>query len=246
MRRLAVLLVLLLAFRGVAALADDDCGIDARYVTPVRPLPALAAAIAAHQPVRLLAAGSGATAGGGSVQATEAYPVPMLAALRAALPGTEVTLSVRGGLGMTATDLLPLIQTALREAPPTVVVWQTGTVEAIKAMRPDRLRAALEAGLAATRAAGADLVLVDPLFSRAVRANADLEPYEAELQRVGAMAGSDLFRRFELTRGWVTAGRIDPERAPAEARVAVLHRLNRCVGQALALYLLRGAGVTPP
>lgn len=246
MRRLAVLLVLLLVVQGVAARADEGCGIDPRFVTPARPLVALRAAIAAHRPVEILAVGSGTTAGGGTVRLADAYPMRMLTALRTALPGTDVGLTVRGGRGMTTAELLPLIETAMKHTPPVVVVWQTGTVEAIKAMRPDRMRQALQAGLQATRAAGADLVLVDPLFSRALRANADLEPYETELQRVGAMEGADLFRRYELTRGWVMGTRIDPERAPAESRAAVLNRLNTCVGEALARYLLTGAGVTPP
>jgi hypothetical protein len=108
------------------------------------------------------------------------------------------------------------------------------------------MRQALRAGLAAIHAAGGDLVMIDPQFTRTLRANTDLEPYESELQQTGVMPGADLFHRFELTRGWALEGRIDPERAPKETREAVLNDLNACVGEALARYLLDGAGVAAP
>ena len=248
MRRLIVLLVLLLASHAGAAVPSDvePCGIAPRYVTPTKPLAALKTAIATHRDVSILAVGSGATTGGGSTRAGDAYPIRMLDLLRAALPHREITLTVRGGRGMTAVEMLPLVETELKQTPLTVVVWQTGTVEAIKAMRADRMRQALRTGLEAIHGAGADLVMVDPQFTRALRANTDLEPYETELQQIGALPGADLFHRYELTRGWALDGRIDPERAPKEKREAVLNDLNSCVGEAMARYLLNGAGVVVP
>ena len=245
MRRLAVLLVLLFASQAGAAAPPDagGCGTAPALVTPAKPLDALKGAIAAGREVEILAIGSGATAGGGSVQAGNAYPHRMLQVLKAALPHSEVSVTVRGGRGMTAVEMLPLVEAALHHMPPVVVLWQTGTVEAIRAMRPDRMRDALRAGLAAIRAAGADLVVIDPQFTRALRANTDLDPYEAELQQVGALPGANLFHRFDLTRDWALEGRIDPERAPKETREAALNRLSACEGEALAHYLLHGAGV---
>jgi hypothetical protein len=248
MRRLAVLLVLLfVSHAGLAAPPEaEGCGIAAAFVRPAKPLDALKAAITAKRDVGILAVGSGATAGGGSIQAGNAYPNRMLEVLKAALPRSGLTVTVRGGRGLTAVEMLPLVEAALKQSPPAVVLWQTGTVEAIKAMRPDRMRNALRTGLQAIRAAGADLVVIDPQFTRALRANTDLEPYEAELQQVGGLPGANLFRRYELTRGWALEGRIDPERAPKDTREAALNRLSACEGEALARYLLNGAGVAVP
>jgi hypothetical protein len=126
------------------------------------------------------------------------------------------------------------------------VVWQTGTVEAIHAMRADRMRQALRAGLDQIRAAGGNLVLVDPQFTRALRANTDVEPYETELQQISALPDVVLFHRFELTRFWALQGHIDPERAAPETREAELTRLNVCLGEALAHFVLNGAGIASP
>lgn len=240
MTRLAAVLLLLMASPALAAgpAEQPSCAPPPQFITAPRKLTALQAAIAAGRTVDILAVGSGAT-----TRAEAAYPAQMLAVLRARLPRLEVRLTVRGGRGMTAEQMLPMVLAQLKQAPPAVVLWQTGTVEAVRALRPDRMRHALRAGLAAVREAGGSLVLIDPEFSRALRANADLEPYEAELQLVGGMPGASLFHRLELTRAWVLAGKIDPERAANDAREAVLERLNACLGEALADYLLSGAGV---
>ena len=57
------------------------------------------------------------------------------------------------------------------------------------------------------RDAGGDLVLIDPQFSRFLRANTDLDPYENVMQQVATMPGVALFRRFDLMRSWADTGR---------------------------------------
>jgi len=134
----------------------------------------------------------------------------------------------------------------MQQTPTQLVLWQTGTVEAIRNLRPDRMRQALREGLDVIRAAGGSLVLLDPQFTRALRANTDVEPYETELQQVAALPGAGLFHRYDLTRGWALQGLIDPERSTKDTREAELARLNVCLGQALARYVLNGAGVAAP
>jgi hypothetical protein len=155
-------------------------------------------------------------------------------------------LTVRGGRGMSAAEMLPLVKAQVQQTPTQLVLWQTGTVEAIRGMRPALMRQALRQGLDVIHAAGGSLVLLDPQFTRALRANTDVEPYETELQQVAALPGAALFHRYELTRFWVLQGRIDPERAAQDTREAELARLNVCLGQALARYVLSGAGVAAP
>jgi acyl-CoA thioesterase-1 len=247
MRRVAVLL-LLLAVPAAAAGAREPlpCGAAPQFLTPQKPLAPVKVAVAAASPVQVLAVGSGATTGPDGVQPDSAFPYRMLDALRADLPLVRFDLTVRGGRGMTAEEMLPLIKAQMEEAPAKLVLWQTGTVEAIHTIRPDRMRRALREGLEIVRAAGGSLILIDPQFTRALRANTDVEPYETELQQIATLPGATLFRRYELTRGWALDGKIDPERAPKETREAELNRLNACLGQALARYVLNGAGVAAP
>jgi len=247
MHRLAALF-LLLAPPAVAAGAPDlqTCDVAPQFVMPQKPLGPLKAAIAAGGPVEILAVGSGATMGANGEQPDNAFPYRMLDALRAALPRVAFDLTVRGGRGLTAEEMLPLVKAQVEQTPARLVLWQTGTVEAIRGLRPDRMRQTLREGLEVIHAAGGSLVLLDPQFTRALRANTDVEPYETELQQVATLPGAALFHRYELTRYWVLQDRIDPERASKDAREAELARLNVCLGQALARYLLNGAGITAP
>jgi acyl-CoA thioesterase I len=241
MKHLAVMALLLLTSHALAAgpVGSETCPIPTRFVTSQQSFGPLKAAIGARK-VDILAIGSGATTGAVG-EADGTFPYRMLAALRTARPQVAFDLTVRGGRGMTAGQLLPLLREALKQGSPAVVLWQTGTVEAVHGMRPDRMRAALRAGLEVVRSAGSSLVLINPQYTRAFRANTDFEPYETELRRLAALPGASLFPRYDLTRSWVESRQIDPERAAEDARAAVLDRLNTCLGQALARYLLSGA-----
>ena len=152
---------------------------------PDEPLAAVAAALAAGGPVNILAVGSATTVGVVPDRTRiESFPHRTVEALRAAMPQVTFNLTVRGGKGMTAEEMVPLITRALDARHYPLVIWQTGTVEAVRGLSPDRLESALEDGVERVQEAGGDVVLVDPQFSRFLRANTDLEPYQAVLQQV--------------------------------------------------------------
>jgi acyl-CoA thioesterase I len=136
--------------------------------------------------------------------------------------------------------MLPLLTQALRSRHYALVLWQTGTVEAVRGMQPDVMQAVLEAGVDAVREAGGDVVLVDPQFSRFLRANTDLDPYESVLEQVADLPGVVLFPRFELMRSWASEGSIDLENVQQSDRETAVAQLNICLGQALARFVLNG------
>jgi hypothetical protein len=223
------------------------CLTSEAFTTPDAPLDRVAAAVAAGGPVNVLAIGSATTVGDrpGTEQHT-AFPDRMIEALHAALPNVPFGLTVRGGRGMTAEDMLPMLEEALAGQHYALVLWQTGTVEAVRGLPPDEMVAALQEGIGRAREAGADVVLVDPQFSRFLRANTDLDPYEDALQQVSVMPGAVLFRRFDVMRNWAEDGGIDLENAGRADRVAMMALLNTCLGETLARFVLTGAGVPVP
>ena len=227
--------------------APAACAASEAFTTPEAPLVQVAAAIAAGGPVNVLAVGSATTVGDQlGADRHSAYPYRMVEALHAALPKVSFALTLRGGRGMTAEDMLPLLQAALTGQHYQLVIWQTGTVEAVRGLRPDGMVAALQEGIDRAREAGADVILIDPQFSRFLRANADLDPYEAALQQVSVMPGVVLFRRFDVMRTWAEEGDIDLERAREPDRTRMMALLNTCLGETLARFVLNGAGVTAP
>ena len=191
------------------------------------------------------AASAGATnaaAGAAAVPANPAsLPVQVAHALEAAVHGLHVPVTMLGGHGLTAGQMLQLLQAELPRKPYRLVLWQTGTVEAVDDMPPGDFYQALADGAAAAAAAGADLVLIDPQYSRFLEGNANLEPYLQAMQAAGTLPGVMLFHRFDTMRSWAEAGALDLEYTAKADRPAVAARLHACLGQALARMLV-GAG----
>ncbi len=227
------------------------CDLPPELTTPSAPLARVAAALAAKGGLDILALGSGSTVGdsagtGGPILSSRtresSFPYRMADALRAMRPALRFNLTVKGGRNMTAEMMLPILRQALDDHHYDLVLWQTGTVEAVHGLRPDALHSVLEDGAEAVESARADLVLIDPQFSRFLRANADLNPYETVLDQLTNTRDVTLFHRFDLTQGWVDSGRIDLERVSREQRDKTLAVLNACLGQALAHYVLAAPG----
>jgi acyl-CoA thioesterase I len=203
----------------------------------------------AHGQVQILAIGSGSTLGDSNGAGGPApKPAPkssfahrMIDELEALRPSVGFHLTVKGGRNMTAEDMLPLLRQELEAHKYDLVLWQTGTVEAVRGLRPEAMRDVMRDGADLAAAEGADVVLVDPQFSRFLRANTDLAPYDAALQEVAAMPGVTLFHRFELTHIWAANGDIDLEQVGPEARDHTIAKLNICLGRALAEFVLAGA-----
>lgn len=248
----SAVLVVLFALTAVAHAEPpaSSCAMPPEYVTPPAPLPSVGAALSATKPVEILALGSGSTVGetgGASGPAFAAnnpnisFPYRMLASLQMMRPDAQFHLTVRGARNLTAEGMLPILRKELANHPYNLVLWQTGTVEAVRGVRPDTMHGVLDSGVDEAEQAHADVVLIDPQFSRFLRANADLSPYQAVLQQVAGRPGVNLFHRFDLTQFWTNVEQVDVERAPHEQRAAAMAALNACLGEALARYILTGA-----
>jgi acyl-CoA thioesterase-1 len=233
------------------AAASVQCDLPPDLTTPDEALPGVAAAMSKRGQVEVLAIGSGSTVGdttGGTGAAVvyhfpkSSFPYRMIEALQAAKPTVKFHLTVKGGRNMTAEEMLPLVRQEFAAQRYDLVVWQTGTVEAVRGLRPETMRDAIRDGADVAAAEGADVVVVDPQFSRFLRANTDLSPYDAALQEVAAMPGVTLFPRFDLTHIWANSGDIDLERVSPDERDHTIAKLNICLGRALARFVLAGSG----
>ncbi len=191
------------------------------------------------------AAPAGSGASGAPERASDAsFPMRMKAALEARVPGLVVSLSVQGGRNLTAEDMLAPLRAGLAGPhPPQLVIWQTGTVDAVRNVPPGQFNQALSDGTDATMEAHADLILVDPQFSRFLQANADLPPYFSALRNAAALPGVVLFPRFELMQSWSEAGDLDIENAEPENALRSVETLHACLGTLLAAMVLDDAAV---
>jgi hypothetical protein len=243
---LAVLLVIALPGAGPAAASGPDCPAATDIAAPeatAGALPRVAAALNSGG-LDVLAIGSG-TVLGARGRPEGSFPDEMAQDLRARLPGTTIRLTVQGERGLTAAAMLAILRKGLAGQHPALVVWQTGTTEAVRKLPLEAFARTLDDGAEAVRAAGADLILVDQQYSRMLEAHADLLPYRAAMQAAAQRQHAVLFSRFDLIRQWVTAGDLDLESAAKADRPKMAALLNACLGQAVARTVLRAAGHKP-
>lgn len=176
---------------------------------PVPPIlaPRLAAAIAGGEEVRIVALGSSSTAGAGASLPWRAYPGRLEAALRAALPGTSVTVMNRGAGGEDAAHMLGRLERDAVAERPQLVIWQVGANAALRSMDRDSFRSFLRQGLLRLRMAGIDVVLMDNQRAPRIAARAGHRDYDAMLaEAAAAVPGVVLFSRGALMDAWAAAG----------------------------------------
>ena len=163
-----------------------------------------------------------------------AFPMVMGRALEEAVPGLTVHVTVRGARSIAATDMVDLIRTALAEHRYQLVIWQTGTLEAVRNVQPGDFGQTLADGEQLVHDNGADLVLVDPQYSRFLQTNANLDPYLQAFSQAAAVPDVVWFRRYDLMRSWVSDGLIDLEHTPKAQRKTAVELLHACLGAHLA------------
>jgi hypothetical protein len=238
--RFLAMLVLLGAPLAHAEALTPDCTIPAVLTESVVALPHVADAFA-HGQLDILAIGSATMQGPVKAPPESSFPYRMAQALRAARPAVKVTVDVESERGLTAADQLDKMRVAISRHPYRLVLWQTGTVDAVRNLSPGDFSDTLADGAALVHESAADLLLVDPQFSRFLQANANIAPYQAALRQASILPDVLLFRRYDLMQSWADDGSIDLERAKLADRVATAEKLHWCLGEALGRIVLAGA-----
>lgn len=232
-------LALLAALAAPQAGRAATCDVPPEVLSAARPLPATARALDQGL-LRVLILGSGSVTAPGASGPDAAWPARLQALLAARFPGRSVEIALRGGRGVTVHDHQALLRESLAAETPALVLWQAGTVEAVRGLDPDDMGEAMRLGLERIRRRGADIIILDQQYSRFLRANANIEPYRDKLRLVAAAAGAPLFRRYDLMQHWVDSGALDLERTARADRGAATDRLNDCLAKALAELIALG------
>lgn len=233
-----------LLLTALPASGAENCPAPTSVTVTTRPLPHVAAALRPGRTLDVLALGSASMLGPrGGVAGS--VPEHMVAALRAAVPGATIRLTLRAGRTESAEDMLATLKAELPRHAYQLVLWQTGSVEALRHGPVEMFGRALHDGVSAATAAGADLVLIDMQFSHLLRQHADPRPYRAAMTDAALRPGVMLFPRYALTHAWAEDGVIDVEAGKRSERRDIAARLRGCLGAALAHMLLDAARTRP-
>ena len=243
-KRLPVLLALAPLVLAAAANAQKlaerpaECRVAEHQVENVFPLPKVAAAISAkHLEILVLGAGSSLLPGAGGTH--EAYPARLQRALTERLPGVEVAVATDVKSKRTAAEMVKALPAALASAKPQLVVWQTGTADAIQAVDPDQFSQALDRGINTARKAGADVVFINQQYSPRTESMIALSTYAEDMRWVAVQQEVPLFDRFSVMKLWSELGTFDLYSATKKLDIA--ERVHDCIGRLLADMVIAAA-----
>ncbi|WP_291295710.1 hypothetical protein [Elioraea sp.] len=228
-----------------ASVTGDRCAAPAEFTVASGALPATAAAVRNRRTLRVLVVGTGSSTNGGTSGQGSSYPQRLEKELASAFPGITATVQTRGGRGLTAADMLPMVIEGLAEFRPDLLVWQSGTVDAVRGLDPDGYGATVASGIEKAVRRGADAVVMDMQFSRFSRATLNYGPFRHALETAAAATpGAAMFQRYELMRFWAAAGQIDLERAPRPEWQSAADQLHACIARKLAELIRDGVRQT--
>src|SRR5258705_9949585 len=238
----AILALMLLAglLTAAPARAEDapaSCEVPAYLLTSESSLPKVAEAVKSGHSLDILVVGSRSS----TINTSDgtAYPGRLQAMLRDKLPTVPVNVSVELQVKKTAGEVAGGLAKLLEAKKPTLVVWQTGTVDAMRSIDPDDFRAAVGEGVAALQNAGVDVVLVNLQYSPRTETMISAPPYLDNMRVVAQQHGVPLFDRFAIMRHWNESG--DFDLFSTTHGVDLAKRVHACLGRALSTFVIDAA-----
>lgn len=251
MRRSALALAACLAFSvlsiaGAApALADARCAVPDALTAVSDPLPRLAARLRGSEPVRVVVIGTGSTAGMGMPRPELAYPQQLATQLGKRFPKSTIELKTIAERGQPAQQQLVALRAALR-AKPALVIWQTGTVDAVQGVEPAAFGEQLTTGIDLVRGSGADVALIDMLFSPRSTALTNFKPYLEYMQQIASVQDVVLFDRYQMMDYWHAEQRIDLNAENKDEQGRVTEFVHGCLAELMAGMIQEGVRLAEP
>ena len=218
------------------AQSNESCAVAAHLAHAQAALPRAAAAIKTQRQLSVSVFGTGSSMLHGAGGRQEAYPTWLQAALASRLQGVTVNVINAAKQKQTAADMVADFDRLLTAEKPTLVVWQTGTTDAIRGIDPDEFRNALEAGIDKLQAGGVDVVLMNMQYSPRTESMIAADVYAENIQGVALEREIPLFDRLAVMKEWSDQGTFDLAAGSKDPETA--EQVHACIGQLLADFVL--------
>lgn len=244
-RGLALLACLLSPVAMTTARAEDavqSCEVAPYLLATDTALPKVAAAAKPGGKLNILVVGSRSSIIGGN-DAASSYPARLQVALQEKLPGVEINVDTEIQAKKTAEEVALTLGKLVEDKKPNLVIWQTGTVDAMRSVDADDFRGAIDDGVAAMQTAGTDVVLMNLQYSPRMETMISATAYLDNIKVVAQQYNVPLFDRFAIMRQWNESGNFDL--FSASPGVELAKRVHECLGRALSRFVIDAAHVNP-
>ena len=221
--------------------AARTCDVPAYLLATESLLPKVAEAVKNDRPLEILVVGSRSS----TINTSDgtAYPGRLQALLKERLPKVPVNVSVELQIKKSAEEVVGGLVKLVEVKKPTLVIWQTGTVDAMRSIDPDDFRSAVDDGVAALQKAGTDVILLNLQYSPRTETMISAPPYLDNMRVVAQQHDIPLFDRFAIMRHWNEAG--DFDLFSTSHGIDLAKRVHDCLGRALSKFVIDAARVAP-
>jgi lysophospholipase L1-like esterase len=210
---------------------SSDCAAPAEIFQDDPQLPKISEQLRRHQPVVIVVIGGASTAG---TSPDSSYPYFLEAALRKRHPGQNIIVINKGVAGQTTEQMAARFPKDVYTAKPSLVIWETGTVDAVRGEDVDAMAQAVTDGLGDIENHGAEAMLVDMQYNPSTVSVINFEPYLDALLLAADQHNVYLFKRYDLMKYWIDAGEFDFINVPKEKRLSLAREFYACLGERLA------------
>ncbi len=169
-------------------------------------LPHALAEVRGHDSLRIVALGSSSTYGTGASGEAATYPSRLAVELGQMLPGVRIEVVNKGVPGEVASDMIARLEHDVLDLKPDLVVWQTGTNDAMRGVPVDEFARLTVDGIGRLHGAGIDVVLMEPQWSPKLVQQANYADFVETLRTIGHAANAPVVRRFDIMKSWKASG----------------------------------------
>jgi hypothetical protein len=161
-------------------------------------------------------------------------------ALTSRFPAARVTVNNRAVARQTTQEMASRLDREVIALKPMLVIWETGTTDAVRGTDLDEFRQTIQAGIDRLRASETEMVFMDMQFSRHTHAVINFDRYESVLREVTDANDVPLFRRLDIMHHWAESGLFNLMTTDPARLHHVASRLYDCIGRAMADFVTRG------
>ena len=240
--RAALLLLAALVPLSPALAENSACETGKDVIPSEAVLPRAAAAVTQHHSLNIVVLGTGSSTLPLPAGEKAAYPARLQVALSELLPGIAVKVVPEVKSRQTAAEMLEQALPGIAQQRPALIIWQTGTVDAIKGVDPEEFRTTLDQGVEMLQADGVDVVFMNMQYSPRTDSMISINAYAENMRWVALQREVPLFDRLALMKHWTELGTFDLYDASKNTDIA--ERVHDCIGRLLA-GLIAGAVKAP-
>jgi ABC-type amino acid transport substrate-binding protein len=240
MRMLVRTIAALICAVGTASAAERySCDIPDHFLFDNNELKRVAAVTKSERKLTIAVVGTGSSALAGPNGPASAYPARLETVLKHRLPGVEVKVIPLVRSRQTAEDMAKGMEKIVADEKPDLVIWQSGTIDAMRGIDPEEFRSALDEGIEVLQKGGADVILMNMQYSPRTDLVVALGPYADTMRVVAQQREVPLFDRLSLMRHWSDTGAFDLYATGKDNVLAT--QVHDCIGHGMAAMILDAA-----